>query len=398
MDDSAKLETLAVGAQHDVCGYTPPTGSCHADRSPLRFIYHAAVPGKGTVPLLKVLLTNVCVNDCAYCANQVGRDSPRFSFQPDELARLFMQLHAKRLVRGLFLSSGIAGNPSRTQEEMVKVLEILRHGYRFDGYVHLKILPGAPFDCVAEGCRLADRVSLNMEAPTPQHLARLSSSKDLSRDIVERMRWIRELTAANESLVPSGQTTQFVVGAAGETDRDILRASAALYDEIGLRRVYFSAFRPVRRSPLENTSPASPWREHRLYQADWLLREYGFSPTEIDLALGKGGDLPLTKDPKLAIAQRQPWLFPLDLNRGSYDELLRVPGIGPVSARKILQARREHSIDSAGQLAKLGVATRRAIPFIWFRGMLPSERQMSFMPQLDDEVSPGLSSLVECVT
>ena len=397
MDDSAKLETLAAAAQHDVCGYTPPTGNRNADRSPLRFIYHAALPGKGTVPLFKVLLTNVCVNDCAYCANQVGRDSPRFSFQPDELARLFMQLHAKRLVRGLFLSSGIAGNPSRTQEDMVKVLEILRHRYRFDGYVHLKILPGAPFDCVAEGCRLADRVSLNMEAPTPQHLARLSSRKDLSRDIVERMRWIRELTAANAALVPSGQTTQFVVGAAGETDRDILRTSAALYDEIGLRRVYFSAFRPVRRSPLEGTSPASPRREHRLYQADWLLREYGFRPGEIDLAVGKEGNLCLTKDPKLVIARSQPWLFPVDLNRASYEQLLRVPGIGPVSAKRVLAARREHSIDSAGQLGKLGVASRRALPFIWFSGMLPSERQMSLMPELDDEMSARSPSLADCV-
>lgn len=398
MDDSLKLETLAAGAQHDVCGYAPPTSTPYAPKSPLRFIYHAAVPGRGTVPLFKVLLTNVCVNDCAYCANQVGRDCPRYSFQPDELARLFMQLHQRRLVRGLFLSSGVAGNPSRTQEEMVKVLEILRHRYEFDGYVHLKILPGAPFDCVAEGCRLADRVSLNMEAPSQEHLAKLSSRKDLSKDIVERMRWIRDLTTFNAGLVPSGQTTQFVVGASGETDRDILRSSAALYHQIGLRRVYFSAFRPVARSPLAGTRPTSPRREHRLYQADWLLREYGFRAGDIDLAVAQDGNLSLTKDPKVVIARSQPWLFPVDVNRATYQELRRVPGIGPLSAKRIVAARREYTIDSAVQLTKLGVATRRALPFIWFTGMLRSERQMSFLAQVDEESAAPVPGLPRPIT
>jgi predicted DNA-binding helix-hairpin-helix protein len=273
-------------------------------------------------------------------------------------------------------------------ESMIKTVEILRHRYDFKGYIHLKILPGASFDYVAEGCKLASRVSVNIEAPTAQHLARLSSKKDLYQGILEPMRWVKQLTAKNERLVPSGQTTQFVVGAAGEADRDILHTTEALYQEMGLRRIYFSAFRPVRGSRLEGLRPTFPMREHRLYQADWLLRVYGFSPQEVELALGEKGNLPLTKDPKLAIAQKQPWLFPIDINRASYEELLRVPGIGPVSAGRIIQVRSEHSIFSLEQLKKMGVLTKRALPFIWFQGMLPWEKQTSFLPQLDDPDQP----------
>jgi len=384
MEVEDKLETLVAAAQFDVCGYS---GMRHAGSSPLRFIHRAALPGGGSVCLFKVLLTNVCTNDCAYCANQTGRDSPRASFKPEELAKLFMQLYTKRLVRGLFLSSGIAGNASQTMESMIKTVEILRRHYEFKGYIHLKILPGASFDCVEEGCKLASRVSVNMEAPTAQHLAKLSSKKDLYQGILEPMRWVKQLIAANEQLVPSGQTTQFVVGAAGEADRDILRTTGALYHEMGLRRVYFSAFRPIRGSRLEGLRPTFPLREHRLYQADWLLRVYGFSPQEVELALGEQGNLPLTKDPKFAIAQKQPWLFPIDINRASYDELLRVPGIGPVSAGRIIEARSEHSIFSLEQLKKMGVLTKRAVPFIWFQGMLPWEKQTSFLPQLDDDLA-----------
>ncbi len=398
MDYSDRLQTLVGAAQFDVCSHSAGRNCGRSSPSPLRFIYRAALPGGGTTPLFKVLLTNVCVNDCAYCVNQSGRDCPRFAFQPDELARLFMELHAKRLVKGLFLSSGIAGSASRTQEKMINVVEILRQRYEFKGYIHLKILPGAPFDCVEAGCRLADRVSLNVEAPTAHHLSRLSSKKNLHQDIVERMRWIKQVMSSNEGLVRSGQTTQFVVGAAGETDRDILRTTSALYNELELRRVYFSAFSPVWRSPLEDHSPTSPHREHRLYQVDWLLRVYKFSLQEIDLALGEKGNLPITKDPKLLIAQRQPWLFPVDVNKASYDELLRVPGIGPVSASRIIEARKDHSINSLEQLRKMQVVTKRATPFIWFQGMLPSEKQSTFLPQFDEEVLPRTPVLAGCLS
>jgi len=387
MEVEDKLKTLVGAAQFDICG----SSSLRAlQPSPLRFIHRAAIPGGGSMCLFKVLLTNVCTNDCAYCVNRIGRDIRRTSFQPEELAKLFMQLYDKRLVRGLFLSSGVAGNASRTMESMVKTVAILRQRYQFPGYIHLKILPGATFDYVEEGCKLASRVSINIEAPTAQHLARLSHRKDLYQGILEPMQWVKKLMAKEERLVPSGQTTQFVVGAAGETDGDILRTTEALYREIELRRVYFSAFRPVSNSPLEGVPPTPSMREHRLYQTDWLLRVYGFSSQEVGLALGGRGNLSLSKDPKLTIAEQQPWLFPIDVNKASYEELLRVPGIGPVSARRITEARRERSVSSMEQLRKIRVLTRKAAPFIWFQGMLTfeKEKQMSFLPELDDTVPP----------
>jgi predicted DNA-binding helix-hairpin-helix protein len=387
-----KLSVLTAGAGFDVCGYE---GTRNPDPSPFRFLYNAALPRGGTVCLFKVLQTNICMNDCAYCVNQVGRDCPRFTFQPEELALTFMELNRKRIARGLFLSSAVAGNPSRTMERMLNTVEILRRRYEYKGYIHLKIMPGAPFDCVEAACKLADRVSLNMEAPTAQRLAKLSTRKDLFHGILERMRWVKQLTANNKNWTPSGQTTQFVVGAAGETDRELLNTTQALYKEIGLRRAYFSAFSPISYSRLQNHHPTPPLREHRLYQIDWLLRVYGFPLQEVELALENDGFLSLRKDPKLIIAHKQPWVFPVDINRASYDELLRVPGIGPVSASRIIATRKDHSIDSLEQLRKMHVVVKRANPYIWFRSMLNSEKQLSFLPELDSEVAelePSLAS------
>jgi putative DNA modification/repair radical SAM protein len=395
MEIENKLETLSAAARFDVCGYS---GSRPVGQSPFRFIHKAVLPGGGCVSLFKVLLTNICTNDCAYCVNQVDRDCPRATFQPKELARTFMQLHERRLVQGLFLSSGIAGNASRTMEKMITAVEILRQQYEFKGYIHLKILPGASFDCVEAGCRLASRVSVNMEAPTAHHLARLSSKKNIYQGIIEPMRWVKKIIASNEMLVPSGQTTQFVVGAADETDRHLLDTTEALYRELGLRRVYFSAFNPVGGTPLEDHYPTPPIREHRLYQTDWLLRVYGFSMQEVELALGDEDNLSLKKDPKIVIAQKQPWLFPLDVNKASYEELLRVPGIGPTSAQRIIDTRREHSINSMEQLRKMRLVVKRAAPYIWFKGMLDWEKQMSFLPQLEEsETEMPLPELAEVV-
>jgi predicted DNA-binding helix-hairpin-helix protein len=271
-----KLNTLVAAAQFDVCGCG---GTGATTGSPLRFIHRAALPGGGSISLFKVLLTNICINDCAYCVNQIGRDIPRCSFQSEELAKLFMELHTKRLVQGLFLSSGIGQDASRTMEAMIKVVEILRQRYRFRGYIHLKILPGASFDCIEAGCKLASRVSVNIEAPTVHHLARLSRKKDLHHGILERMNWVKQLVSKDENLVPSGQTTQFVVGAAGETDRDILRATKALYSDMGLRRVYFSAFRPITNSPWRHFHP------HRPYENTGSIKPTGYSEFMVFLSL-----------------------------------------------------------------------------------------------------------------
>ncbi|MCX7912382.1 MAG: radical SAM protein, partial [Dehalococcoidales bacterium] len=364
-------------ADLDLCG----CGGMRAAVSPHRFLYRARLPGGGTVSLFKVLLTNVCVNDCIYCAHQAGRDIPRTSFAPEELARLFLEMYERRLARGLFLSSGIGVDASRTMEAMLKTAEILRRKRGFSGYIHLKILPGAGYDCVEEACRLASRVSINMEAPTKEHLARLSRRKDLLGDILRRMERVKEIISRQENLVPSGQTTQFVVGAAGETDRDILATAVSLYRDMRLKRVYFSAFRPVADSPSEGIPPAPPLREHRLYQADWLIREYGFPPDEVLRALDENGNLPLESDPKLALARRQPWRFPVDVNRAGYGELIRVPGIGPATAKRIITARRESRIASVAQLRRLGVTVGRALPFIHVSGLLEHERQLALFPE-----------------
>ncbi len=372
MEVQTKLESLSTAAQYDVCGFC---GSPRTKDSPLGFIHEAAVPGKAPVSLLKVLLTNYCVNDCMYCVNQVGRDIPRSAFQPEELAKLFMELHEKKLVQGLFLSSGIASNPSRTMGAMLGTAEILRKHYEFAGYIHLKIMPGAPFGSVEEGCKLASRVSVNIEAPTAKHLSRLTSGKEMYQDILTRMRWVKELKSERDSLIPSGQTTQFVVGAAGEKDLDILKTTQKLYREMELRRVYYSAFTPV--SPHSgNIARAPPVREHRLYQTDWLMRVYRYPDNEVELALDNEGNLPLDSNPKLVIAEKQPWLFPIDLNGAEYNELIRVPGIGPVSAKKILSLRKDTRIDSMNQLRKMRVLTGVAAPFIWFKGIEREERQL----------------------
>ena len=375
-----KLSLLTRGTQFDICGFR---GAIQINELPLNFIYRAALPGGGCVNLFKILVTNVCTNDCVYCANQIGKDCPRASFTPDDLARTFMELYRKRLVEGLFLSSGIAGNASWTMESMVKTVEILRRSYRFTGYIHLKILPGAAFDCVEAGCKLATQVSVNMEAPSAYHLAKLSAKKDIYRGIIEPMHWVKKIIARNETLVPSGQTTQFVVGAAGETDCELLRTSTALYRDIGLRRIYFSAFHPIIGSRSEGLAPTQPMREHRLYQAEWLLREYNFSPQEVELAIGKDGNLSLKTDPKLVIARNQPWLFPVDVNKADYADLLRVPGIGPITARRIIEVHRDHAINSMEQLQKMRVVIKRAASFIWFKGMLDHEKQLSLLPLME---------------
>jgi predicted DNA-binding helix-hairpin-helix protein len=373
---STRLDTLVNAAQFDTCGYR--NASQQPSDSPLRFIYRAALPEGGTVCLFKVLLTNVCLNDCAYCVNQVSRDVNRASFSPIELSNTFMEIYRKGLAHGLFLSSGMGIDSNRTMQNMIETAQILRFKRQYKGYVHLKILPGAKIDYVEEACKVANRVSINMEAPTAYHMGKLSRKKDLFNDILMRMRWIQKFTDSSDKMAPSGQTTQFVVGAADETDHDILRAITGLYKEVGLRRAYFSAFQPITHSPLEEHPPTPLLREHRLYQADWLTRIYNFPSNEVELALQNDGNLSLHHDPKELIAEKQPWLFPVDINRATRDELLRVPGIGLLCADRIIKQRNLAQISSLKQLHKMGVTARKSIPYIWFKGMLEYDKQLAF--------------------
>jgi len=290
------------------------------------------------------------------------------------MARTFMQLIEANRVSGLFLSSGVCGSPDATMAKMLGTVEILRRRYNFRGFIHLKVIPGASEQAIEQAVRLATRVSVNIEAPSAEHLAKLSGRKRFHEDIISAMRTIQRLRAACNRRC--GQTTQFVVGAAGETDRQIITATDRLYRGFGVERVYYSAYQDVERmgssprgllfddAPGGRSRPehASFVREHRLYQVDFLLRKYGFSRDEI--VFGPGGSLSPQLDPKRVWAERHPEFFPVDVSRAERWQLLRVPGIGPVGADRIVQARRAGRIDSIESLSRLGVKTSVAERFV----------------------------------
>jgi predicted DNA-binding helix-hairpin-helix protein len=264
-------------------------------------------------------------------------------------------------------------------EEMIKVAEILRHHYHFRGYIHLKVLPEVGFDFVEEAAKLATRISVNLEAPSPEYLARIAPEKDFGR-IFEKFLWFRKLREKGEGM-PGGFTTQFVVGASRERDRDILKVTAALYREFGASRVYYSAFQPVVGTPLEEFPSVSTWREHRLYQADFLLRRYGFSYEELPFA--SDGNLELSRDPKTLWALQHPEHFPVEVERAPYEVLIRVPGIGPLTAKKILELRREGTRISPEVLSRLGPFARKALPFLLFGGKRArAVAQLSFFEEV----------------
>ncbi|MCX7730000.1 MAG: radical SAM protein [Candidatus Caldatribacterium sp.] len=371
-----KFTLLSAEARFDLCG------SCFRGESRIRrpqggWIYPVVLPNGERIPVLKVLLSNVCVHGCLYCANRVGRPSPRATFTAEELSRLFMDLHRRGLVQGLFLSSAVFHEAPKTMAEMIKVVELLRFRYRFLGYVHLKVLPGVGYDFAVEAARLATRVSVNLEAPSAEYLRKIAPEKDFAR-ILEQFSWFKRLQ--EEGVLRGGFTTQFVVGAAGEKDQDILKRAAILYRDFRIQRVYYSAFQPVPGTPLEEAPPVSTWREHRLYQADFLLRHYGFSYEEIPFE--DDGNLSIVRDPKTVWALRHPECFPVELSQAPYEVLLRVPGIGPKTARKILRLRQEGVFITPEGLQKLSPSAGRALPFLLFRGKrVTPPHQLSLFPE-----------------
>lgn len=368
MDALEKARLLGQAAQYDTC-MVCGTDS-HKKRDDLgRWIYPAKLPDGRTILMLKVLQTNVCEHDCLYCANRKSADVRRTAFQPEELARLFMDMVQKGQVFGLFLSSGVAGNAERSMSCMIDTAAILRQRYGFQGYLHLKVLPGASRAAVEAAVRLADRVSVNLEAPSAECLARIGPDKDYEEGIRTRQRWIYEATQGGR-LLPAGQTTQLVVGAADESDRAILTTMDDLYRQVGLRRAYYSAFQPVPGTPLEHHPPTPLDRERRLYQADWLRRQYGFTFDE--LVFGPDDNLPLEADPKLLWAQAHPERFPIEVNTAGREELLRVPGLGPRSVSRILQERRRGRLSAPEHLKALGAVVDRALPYVLLDGRRPA--------------------------
>jgi len=368
-DAQHKIELLGRAAQYDVCGEACGSDAARKRDELGRWIYPAVLPDGKKVALLKVLQTNVCENNCAYCVNRRDNDCRRTAFAPDELAALFDQMVQARLVQGIFLSSGICGSAVRTMDQMLATIEIIRRRYHFQGYVHLKLLPGVTRAQVERAGQIANRISINLEAPNRQRLAQIASAKPAD-DLLKPMRWAYELRQQNPGRwAPAGQTTQFVVGAAGESDLEILTTVKYLYERVNLHRAYFSAFQPVRGTPLEGHPPTPLWREHRLYQCDFLFRLYGFDLNE--LVLDADGCLPRDRDPKILWADAHPEYFPVEINRADREALLRVPGLGPRSVTQILQARKHATLRTLADLQQTGAVAKRAAPYILLDGRHP---------------------------
>ena len=346
MDILEKAKILGDSGRYDSCG--PKMCEVKVD-SGLGGIYHAKAEHK-TCRLFKTVMDNSCSFDCKYCGNANNCTKKKAKFEPKELATLFDHLHKKLDVHGLFLSSAVSGNPDRVTEKMIEAVETLRYKHDFCGYIHFKVLPGTSFHLIKHAAELSTRMSINIEAPSSSVMNELSSCKDYKIDILRRQAWISKLR------IPAGQTTQMILNNLA-TDKDVLKMVDWEYSKLNLSRVYYSAFRPVKGTALEN-EPAEPLqRQNCLYNVDFLLRKYKFKLKEFQEIMDDGM-LP-KEDPKLALAKLN-FDGPIDPNEASYEELIRIPGIGPKTARKI----RMTKITKYEHLHKLGGQIRRAKPFI----------------------------------
>jgi len=368
LDLDGKVRLLADSARFDLCGscFGQPSRKSNPQGG---WIYPVSLPDGRVVKVLKILLSNDCVHDCFYCANRAGSPFRRTSLKAEELVALFLRLWQKGLVKGLFLSSAVSRDPTWTMNEMLKTVEMLRKKFHFRGYIHLKILPEATRDYIEEAVRLATRVSVNLEAPSPHYLSAIAPQKSFSR-IMGLFSLLSDLRRKG-LCAPAGITTQFVVGGSTEKDREILGTAFLLYRKFCLARVYYSAFQPVWGTPFSGRPAVSSWREVRLYQVDYLLRRYQFSLDEIYFS--EDGNLPLDQDPKTLWALRHPEFFPVEVNKASLGDLLKVPGIGPLSARRIVEARKKGKIADISSLKKMGIRVKKALPFLLIDGKKPCD-------------------------
>jgi len=344
-------------------------------------VTNARLPNGKTIPLLKTMQTSVCERDCNYCCFRSGRDTKRVSLTPDELASAVMKLSKAGIAKGIFLSSGIAGGGIRTQDRIIATAEILRNRYHYSDYIHLKIMPGAEEDQIFKAMQLADRVSVNLEAPNEDCLHKLAPHKVFFDELLEPLRMINNIRQnytphlAWKHTWPSS-CTQFVVGAVGESDLNLLQTSVRLKSNFGIVRAYFSGFTPVIDTPFENLPPLNPWREHRLYQAFYLLRDYHFDLEEIQF--NSTGNMSLEKDPKLAWAEMSLLENPIEVNEADYFQLLKIPGIGPVTAKKLLNTRSYGKIRDISTLQKMRIPIARAARFILINGHRPPYQPVLF--------------------
>lgn len=375
MTPEEKLKILGASAKYDVSC----CGGSQREVHNIPGIYYASGSNSKVIPILKTLFTNHCRNDCFYCVNRISRDAPRVSFTPDELANLFMEIYHKRFVDGLFLSSGVAGSANQTMQKMIDTAILLRYKHHFGGYIHLKILPGSHSSNISRAMQVANRVSVNIETPTPAHLAKITTGKDFQRDILDSMEIIKDEIQRKGGGVD--QTTQFVVGASNETDQEIITTMSWLRNHKGLHRIYFSAFAPVDYDLTPAKTTELLLRKNRLYQTEFLLRLYGFSLSEI--YFNQSGRLPGHLDPKMNFAMHNPGRFPVEINRASFHQLIRIPGIGKITARRIMAARQQGRLTSLVEVRKLGAITKHAAPFILINGRKQGElKDLVFAEQL----------------
>ena len=359
------------------------------------------------VSLLKILMTNYCIYDCTYCVNRCSHDTPRAIMSPEEIADLTIAFYRRNYIEGLFLSSGVYRSPDETTELLIQTAKILRNEKKFNGYIHMKGIPGTDASLIQELGRYVDRMSVNIELPSSQSLKLLAPQKtketilvpmrEIKNGITERQENRRKSKKA-PSFVPAGQTTQLIIGATPDSDRTILHLSEALYHSVKLKRVYYSAYVPIMQGKNLPALASPPLlREHRLYQADWLLRFYQFSAGEILTDAAPDFDLQL--DPKTCWALRHPEVFPIEVNRASYHMLLRVPGIGVTSAKRICAARRQAFL-SYDSLRRLGIVMKRAQYFITCKGKYygPSLRPQELRNRLTATEQPQAYEMMNLFT
>ncbi|MBW2997459.1 radical SAM protein [Candidatus Woesearchaeota archaeon] len=321
-------------------------------------IYTSHITDGRTVKLFKTLMSNSCTHDCNYCQNSTTctKQQKRSMYTPDELAKVFMHLVKNHEIEGLFISSGIVKDADYTTEKMIEAVKIVRHRYRFRGYIHFKVLPGVSYDKIKEARQYATRLSINIEATSEQRINEFTSIKTFKSDILKRQAWIKRLSP------PSGQSTQLVVGAAGETDWEVLKMMRWEYENMDLYRMYYSPFNPLHNTPFKDKSPAPKWRSHRLYNVDWLFRKYKYDFKELKELINDNDMLP-NQDPKITHAK----LFldkPVDVKEAGYNELIKVPGIGLKTAKRIVASRKGFPTLKRRHLHEMGTILKRADPFI----------------------------------
>jgi predicted DNA-binding helix-hairpin-helix protein len=368
-----KLAQMGEATIYEPAGDQPRQERRHGayqSRSLAECITNVSTP-KGSLPIVKAMLTTACERNCYYCPFRAGRSQmKRITFSPDELARGFDTLQRANQAQGMFLSSGIIKGSVTTQDKILDTAEIIRNRYHYQGYLHLKIMPGVEYDQLYRLMQLADRVSVNLEGPTQERLSALAPKKDFQQELLRMVQLAAEIRRTHPHEKLAGTVTQFVVGAVGDTDQELLSLSNRLYRHYGLTRAYYSGFSPVIQTPFENLPPTNPLREHRLYQASFLLRDYGWKVE--DLPFLSDGNMLLDVDPKRAWAEKHLRAAPVELMTASRQQLLYVPGIGPVGADAILQARHLGRLTDLCHLRQLNIhAPEQAAPYILLDGNKP---------------------------